>query len=507
MFTIGERPFKCGVCGRGFKQSSDMKKHRRTHFKEASYKIVRPEENTTSADHSPNELRSPTERQNIKLVIKRERKSIDTNPSIESSNVYSSSSVLGNEKTPEEKPSGVETQRMEANEKTLDSKILDSNANWAPSRCHSFDKSVPANQCIENLPKNSPGKMAVKRKLSKGSKSSEKNSYKSNSYPSMASGIGQIYTSNYSLNPSQQDSPIIPSQNNLNNMQIATSANQQNTALCYNVKNQTENRVSCDNTAAEQMSNQNEANPRNEDAFWQPPLKIIKTEKLSPNSQEQSTHCRDLSTPNHRQDIYDQLTSIHDRRSTIDEQRASNHEHPLYYGEQSIDNRQQATNTRDSTLYEHDWQAESSEDHMMNIVNGDEVASTTTDDLTNGVNTAHNTIPADSITKEGTDDSARTEKQAVEKTSIPKDNVAALQPESKVGNVTSEPEVPVRKPVVVKIRRNKTEGGKTQRKPIKSTGLFPFSVFNGVKVMCNVLGFSDVAEILLRCTKEAFSSV
>ena len=33
LFSLGERPFKCALCGRGFKQSSDMKKHRKTHFK------------------------------------------------------------------------------------------------------------------------------------------------------------------------------------------------------------------------------------------------------------------------------------------------------------------------------------------------------------------------------------------------------------------------------------------------------------------------------------------
>ncbi|XP_046856783.1 ras-responsive element-binding protein 1-like isoform X1 [Xenia sp. Carnegie-2017] len=60
--TKGERPFKCDVCGRGFKQSSDMKKHRKTHFKkqtssksgpEPSY-VVQTENTTNVSDGNPN---------------------------------------------------------------------------------------------------------------------------------------------------------------------------------------------------------------------------------------------------------------------------------------------------------------------------------------------------------------------------------------------------------------------------------------------------------------------
>ena len=527
MFSVGERPFKCGVCGRGFKQSSDMKKHKKTHFKEmpavpetnteASYKIVRSEDNTTPADHSPNELRSPTERQNIKLVIKRERKSTDTKSSIdnntktvESSNAvysgdfhYSAKSVSHNKKIPREKSSEVGTQRMEANEKVLAASNLDSNANWAQSWSQSFDNSVPTIKSKENLPKNSPGKVAVKRKLSKGSRSNEKNGYKANSYPSMASGIGQIYSLNNGVNLSKQDSVIIPSHNNDHTeMHEPTSANEQRTTLSYNGENQTgnskeehaafEKKPSYDDMTTKPMSNQNEANARDDDTFWQPQNKIIKTEKLSPNSHEQSTHCRDSSTPHHEfqtashkdpTGMYDQFTNIHDRRSKIHEQAAYNYEHPSYYHEQSTDTHQQATNASDPSVYAHDWQTESSEDHIMNIVNNSEVASTNDDDFTNsGVNSTHDTS-AKLMAKQRTDDNARTEKQTPEKTSteIPKDNVAAVEGESKVDHVTSKPGVPdvtskpgvpVRKPVVVKIRRDKPEGAKTIRKAIKLKGSF-----------------------------------
>ncbi len=433
-----------------------------------------------SADHNTNDLRSPTERQNIKLVIKRERKSTEVrSPTDNNTKIVPNNNALL-PAIPKEKPSEVGTQSMKANEKGTAASDLDSNANWTQSRCYPYDNIVSTIKSTKNLAKSSPGKVAVKRKLNKGSKSYDRNGYKENSYPSMASGIGQIYTSNCGVNLGQQESELIPSHNSdQKNMQEPAATNQQNTTFNYHSDNQT-GEQSFDNQTAKQTSNQNEAHGEYDGASWQPPNKVIKTEKLSPNSHEQSTHCRELSTPYHElptvsqeqpTGTHDQLRDINDNMTNIHAQVTYNHVHPPYYREQSTDIHEQASDSS----YPHEWQTESSEDHIMNLVSeptyNDEVATTTNKELTNNPDMTS----VDSIAKQRADDSTYTETQATS-TVILEQNVTASQRDSKVatGNVTSESEGPVRKAMVVKIRRDKIGSIKTIRKPIKLKGLLFF---------------------------------
>ena len=108
LFSLGERPFKCVLCGRGFKQSSDMKKHRKTHFKTSlpnarnkvvnlkkeedceplpaiSFMVVRPDDPPgMQVDYQNDAPRSPSEQPNRKVVekiklVKVERRTTDQN--------------------------------------------------------------------------------------------------------------------------------------------------------------------------------------------------------------------------------------------------------------------------------------------------------------------------------------------------------------------------------------------------------------------------------------------
>ena len=193
-----------------------MKKHKKTHFKavsaaettkntEASYMIVRPEYNTAAGEHSPNGLRSPTDqRQNLKLVIKRERKSSEMKSP---TNENGEKTQPGNSAVGEEKPLDnlVSGKRSPPAEKPSEDSTLNYN--------YSIGNAIPVVQSTENnLTRFSPAKLAIKRKLDGSSKTRAKNGYKTTPYPSMASGFGHIYTSS-GVYYSPQESPIMPKRN------------------------------------------------------------------------------------------------------------------------------------------------------------------------------------------------------------------------------------------------------------------------------------------------------
>ena len=433
---LGERPFKCGVCGRGFKQSSDMKKHRKTHFKilpanpvtNESYMIVRPNETTTAVDHNPNALRTPTDqRQNLKLVIKRERKSIDT----KSPGSYdcSTKTVSGNCTLPGEKVPEVSTQCGEIAKKAIENNMENFYQNGT-----SIIRSTKASY----LSKNSPTKVAVKRKADRASKVFESNGYKAiNTYPSMASGFSQMYAPSVTMGLTRHDPSITTAQNT-----VQTSGSpgegQRPVEMTVSYGNQSSTQ------AQKQTSEVNEV-------FWQPESKVIKTEKLSPTPQEAPAH--ELSTADHELPTFNH---------------GHGREEPTHGSELKPYDHEQPTNSHERNTYTHDRQNES-EDNTMTVDDertyNNDIATTTHEALTNGYDES-NITSIDSV--EQADDS----NGAAE---VPEDNPDVLPKEPEDVLVTSEAEVSVRKPMVVKIRQDKTGAKKTGtsftvRRPIRLKG-------------------------------------
>ena len=476
-FYIGERPFKCGVCGRGFKQSSDMKKHRKTHFKEvpavsaniadASYMIVRPDDKSTSAGKHSSDLRSPTERQNLKLVIKRERKMTDSSTKNVSNNatlpleesIYSAKTISGKKTPPREKTFEVSSENIGTTEKTIQTSNLDANGNWAAGFCFSPENTVSTIKLNENLSKMSPGKMAVKRKLEKASKSLESNGY--SSYPSMASGFGQIYSG---VHLHQDCKNVQEPEKKQGNTQTYNSDSRTGNSRNEEFKK----KLSYDDQTTIQKSTQNGEGNGSDEVFWQPQNKVIKTEKLSPNSHEQTTNCGEVWTAHHGL-----ATVSHEQQTNTYEQGAYNHEQAAYKQQHQSYDHEVSTGVHDRA-YTHDWQTKSREDNMIDerTYNG-EVATTVNEDLTNNQPTADYDMDSiDSVVQQQADDSNHVNAQALENTSteIPEDDLESGPP----SEVTSQPEAVGRKPMIVKLRRNKTGGTKAIRKPVKLKGNFLF---------------------------------
>ena len=462
--SVGERPFKCEVCGRGFKQSSDMKKHRKTHFKEvptasattadASYMIVRPDDKSTSADQHSKDIQSPTERRNLKLVIKRERKLTENNPKSALNNtalpldesIYSEKTVSGEKYPPEDKPYQVSTENTATNEKTLQARNLDANGNWAAGFYCSPENTVSTIKLQENPNRMSPGKVAVKRKLGSASKSLERNGY--NSYPSMASGFGRMYTG---VNFHQGRSDVQEPEKEQNHTHISDNQtrNTRNEGLSY------------PDQTTEQKLQQNEQENGSDEVFWQPQNKVIKTEKLSPNSHEQTAYCGTVWTAHH-----------HEQQSNTCEQVPYNHEQAAFKQQHQSYDHEVSTSVHDPA-YTHDWQTKSREDQTIDehAYNG-EVA-TTAEDLPNShVNrpTDFDMDSIDSVAQQQADDSNHTEQVSENTgTGIAEDNEDSGLPSSEM---TSQPAMLARKPMIVKLRRNKTGALKAIRKPIKLNGNF-----------------------------------
>ena len=480
-FFTGERPFKCGVCGRGFKQSSDMKKHRKTHFKEmpstnteALYTIVMPEHKATLAEN-PSDIRSPTERQNLKLVIKRERKTTDIKSPIDTK------TVSDNPALPEDKPSENPTQKLETSEKPLSACNLDPNANWAASNYYSQHNGVSTIKYTESTAKISPGKEAIKRKLDKRAKNQEKNCHKASSYPSMASGLGQMYTSNHSVNYEQRESAVIePASQQLQSVVQHYSSNN-TTGILQNERAEIDRKQTYTNRMAIQVSGQSEPLSGADEHTYEPQKKVIKTEKLSPNSAEQSTNCHEFPTVIHEQQasISLQPTNVNEQLAYNQEQTMYNHERTPYDHEQPTGIKEQTLLTGDETSYRPDWQAESSQNHVINVVNGytynGEVNARTSEVLTSShVNPSPDIASVDSTAKQEPTSNHIDELALVNiSTEIPEDKMEGIEGGNEVppGEQMSEANVIARKPMIVKLRRDKSGAIKTIRKPIKLKGI------------------------------------
>ncbi|XP_028414597.1 zinc finger protein Xfin-like [Dendronephthya gigantea] len=506
----GERPFKCEVCGRGFKQSSDMKKHKKTHFKtvsasqtakntEASYMIVRPEYNTAVNEHTSNGLRSPTDqRQNLKLVIKRERKPSEMRSP---TNVNGEKTLPGNSTLGEEKPliNTVSGNRSQSVEKPSE----DSTPNYNYSIENTNSENIASAE--NNLPRFSPAKLAIKRKLDSNSKSRAKNGYKTTPYPSMASGFGHIYTSS-GLYYNPQESPIVSTHNPepiYNDAQVkqskAQTFNSGSIAVPYEDE-QMENRISYDHQPTTQTLIQKSEVGENNDVFCQPEMKKIKTEKLSPNSREQSTHCDDFSTPVHELQTasYEQRALSHEKSPYNHEQAMYSHDEATYSREQSSNIHERSTGGYEPMTYTYE-QLKKSLDSTRNVDHEHtyncDVATTQHEDLTS------NQVDA---TKRA-DDSSHTETQALPRnettTGISEGQVDALSNVSGVaiGNVAPQPGVTTRKTMAVKLRRDKNRIVKTARKPTRLSD-------EGEDVRCSVCEqlFKNLVEFTAhKCNKNA----